>query len=247
VLFKAEQQQHTRANRAWDCWLSSHVSMFWTWICCIHGEFLPRAEKAHHGLVGLCCLYKAEAWLTQYVSCGVSLLTAGRARLQGSSECLHKLKNLTSKSAQSCCMGFLGTWWCFWWWFMWIRNWLGGLSYIMGLRGSCEQSTADATRTKHWWDVESGPGEMGYICWWSCFVGLLNNQISFWLQLMWGDMSFWEKSCLSPEWQHLCGCKTAKFLPKELLTAHPSWGSDHVWCKMSVFFHLTLITNWNRI
>lgn len=46
-----------------------------------------------------------------------------------------------------------------------------------------------------------------------------------------GDMSFWEKSCLSPDWQHLYECEISQFLSKELLTAHPSWGSDHVWCK----------------
>lgn len=90
---KAEQQQHTRTNRAWDCWLSSQLSALWTWVCCIHSEFFPWAEKTKHGgLVGLCFLYEAEVWLMQNVSCAVSLLTVGRDRLQGSSGCLHKLK-----------------------------------------------------------------------------------------------------------------------------------------------------------
>lgn len=89
---KAEQQ-HTRANRAWDHWLSSQLLVLWTWVCCIHDEFLPWAEKAKHGgLVCLSFLYKADVRLMQYVFCAVSFLTGGRDRLQGSCGCLHKLK-----------------------------------------------------------------------------------------------------------------------------------------------------------
>lgn len=127
--------------------------------------------------------------------------------------------------------GLLGTWCCFPWWVMWIGNWLEDLSFIMGLGDSCKQSTADVTRTKHWWDVECSPSRLCCICWRSCFVCLLNTHISFWLQLLWWHMSFWEKSCLSPDWQHLCKCEISQFLSEELLTAHPSWGSDRVWCK----------------
>ena len=52
---------------------------------------------------------------------------------------------------------------------------------------------------------------------WTC------STLTFLFDFSYGDdVSFWEKSCPSPERQHLCGCEISQFLSKELLTAHPS-------------------------
>lgn len=56
-------------------------------------------------------------------------------------------------------------------------------------------------------------------------------------------MRFWEKKpCLSSEWQHLCGCESSQFLPKELLTAHRSCGSGRVCGAKRLLFSIYVLS-----
>lgn len=166
-------------------------------------------------------------------SCSTFLVDAGRGRFQRSTVCTSwkpdpkTCPELLHGLPGTGCISHVG----------WELAW--GFKLFMSLGDCCEQSTVDANQ---------GPNidemlKTAQVTWVMSASGhalwVLNTHISFWLQFLWWHASFWGKSCLSPEWQCLCGCEIPQFLSKELLTAHPSWESDPVWCKMSALSPLT--------